>query len=227
MAVSILPVEPQGINQLVIDAVIRIDHEYTNRPTEYPIEDGAIISDHIRQSPERLTLEIVTTNSPIVVNIDNTGKTQIRVDNSNIKQLAFNTWLEYAGYEINKQADTVEGQVNSPQLLNIVTDLKVYTNMVITNLTMPENRTVNDAIIASVSFQKIKKATTEFFVTPNVSNLNGKTSNIDNQAAKKTDVGKQQTKNVKDTSILRQASDSLIGFFKSPSASQVTTGATQ
>ena len=70
MAVSILPVEPQGINQLVIDAVIRIDHEYTNRPTEYPIEDGAIISDHIRQSPERLTLEIVTTNSPIVVNID-------------------------------------------------------------------------------------------------------------------------------------------------------------
>jgi hypothetical protein len=227
MAVSISPVDPQGINQLVIDATLRIDHEYTNRPTEYPIEDGAIISDHIRQSPERITLEIVTTNSPVVVNIDNTGKTQIRVDQSNRKQLAFNTWLEYAGYEINKQADAIEGQVNEPQLLNIVTDLKVYTNMVITNLSMPENRSINDAIIASVSFQKIKKATTEFFVTPDVSELNGKAPNIENQAAKKTDVGKQQSKEADNNSILFNLTLGEAKKAKVPTGSSLITGAAQ
>ena len=226
MAISIVPVNPQGINQLLIDATISIDHQYVNRATEYPIEDSAIITDHIRQSPERITLQILTTNSPTVVNIDASGKTQVRTDNSNRKQLAFNTWLEFAGFEINKQEDTIDNQVSAPQLLNIVTGLKVYTNMIITNLSIPESSTIGDAIVSSATFQKIKRATTEFFATPNVSALNGKAANIDNLAAKKTDTGKQLGKDVKDRSILRQAADYFISGAKKPSASQVT-GATQ
>tara|TARA_Y100000310_G_C20703455_1_gene832280 strand:+ start:11380 stop:12060 length:681 start_codon:yes stop_codon:yes gene_type:complete len=200
--VSITPVEPQGINQLLIDATLRIDHNYVNRPSEYPVEDGSIITDHVRQSPENLTLEIVTTNSPIVVNVDESGNTQIRTDQSNRKQLAFNTWLEFAGYEINKQEDKFEQQVNEPQLLNIITGLKVYTNMLITNLVMPENQSIGEALIASVSFQKIKRARTQFFTVPAVSELNGKAPNIDNQATPNTDLGKQKAEEVPDNSTL-------------------------
>ena len=52
------------------------------------------------------------------------------------------------------------------------------------------------------TMQKIKRATTEFFTSPQVSELDGKAPNIENQATKTSDVGKQTPEVVEDNSTL-------------------------
>jgi len=199
---SIVPKNPSGINQLEIDAVLREDHEYINTPSEYPVEDGSVITDHIRQTPEQITIEAITSDTPVVVSTDQSGGTQIRDDQSNRSQLAFDTLLQMAGFEVNKQDDEFATQVNEPQIVTITTGLKVYTNMIVKNLRIPRNVQTGSSLQYVIEFRKFRRAQTEFFLSPQVSTVQGKAPNIGNSAQNKADQGKQKTEGVDDNSTL-------------------------
>jgi len=56
-----------GIVSVVVDAMVTENHSYTAQMTEYPIEDGSEISDHVVQKPDSLTINGVISNSPIYI----------------------------------------------------------------------------------------------------------------------------------------------------------------
>lgn len=58
--------DPSGKNiAIAFDATMREQHSSSSLITEHAVEDGANISDHMRPENDRLTLDIVVSNTPI------------------------------------------------------------------------------------------------------------------------------------------------------------------
>jgi len=224
--VSIMSKDPQGVNQLLIDVTLSEGHEGTNIVSEYPVEDGSVVSDHVRRIPETVTIEFLTTDTPITIVEPNTGKTQVRADASNRVQLTFDTILGFAGYQVEKQDDEFAFIGSIPQRLTIITGVKIYTNMIIKNFKMSRTPEIGQSVRPIIVFQKFRRARTEFFLTPNVSELDGKAPGIENQAQKNRDNGVTKTKNVEDNSILFNIATDKFGIKKTQGeANFLPTGA--
>lgn len=58
---------------LEIDATTSEQHEAANTVTDHPVEQGASISDHVRQNPNALTISGVISNTPVYLPKDHAG----------------------------------------------------------------------------------------------------------------------------------------------------------
>lgn len=203
---------PITIEGLEIDTTISENHEYSNDVSDYPVEQGANITDHIKNKPEILRIEGITSNTPIRFITENFSAF-LRDDGSNRMQLAYNTLLSYAGYTPSKQPNVEPIKTIDPSILTIVTGLKVYTNMVITSLTFPRTITTGESISYNIEFKKIHFVEAEFTKVNKSSNLKGKAPNTTNQAAKTADTGKTASKEVESESLLYQGLKGIKGFF--------------
>lgn len=202
---------PVRIENLEIDTVLREDHRYSNIITNYPVEKDADITDHIQQKPEVLILEGLTSNTPVRFVSEN-FKELLREDNSNRMQIAFNVLLGYAGYSPPKQPNVEPVKVSEPQILTIVTGYKVYTQMAISHLTFPRGRESGEAANYRIEFKKIRFVEAEFTEIQKTSSLGGKAENIDNQAAKTQNTGKNTAKEEPQTSLLLQSARTVKGW---------------
>lgn len=57
--------DARATHSLIADIVLGSKDERTSEATDHPVENGADITDHVRQLPDRLTLEIGQTQTPI------------------------------------------------------------------------------------------------------------------------------------------------------------------
>lgn len=123
-----------AIASVVLDAVLSEDHVYNSRVTNYPIEDGRIISDHIINEPETLQLTGVVSDTPLAF---------LAPFNRSIN--AFNTLVEIH---------------NRRERITVVTGIKVYTDMVITSLQVPRNVASGQSLTFVIDLQKVFLDTT-------------------------------------------------------------------
>ena len=56
---------PSALGQMTFDAVLSEAHECTAEITSHPVESGLNITDNVRPNPDRLTLEVFVSNTPI------------------------------------------------------------------------------------------------------------------------------------------------------------------
>lgn len=108
---------PLSIDDITLDAVVSENHTSALQVTEHPVEAGANISDHARQMPDVVTLDIAL---------------------SNTTKLGEHT----PGRAIDIYEKLRLLQTNA-ELVTVVTTLRVYENMILENLSVP--RTVKDA----------------------------------------------------------------------------------
>lgn len=186
------------IQELELDATLSENHSYTNDITDYPVEDGYNVTDNVKQRPVKLTIEGLTTNSPIV----ETGDNITRDDGSDRAQNAFNYILGLAGYEPPKQSGIPSQKVKGPEEIDVVTALKTYTNMFIENVNFPVNPRTGQAAYYTVELKQVRKVRPKNVFVPKVSTANGKAANIENQAPKEVDGGKLTTESVNNESTL-------------------------
>jgi hypothetical protein len=205
--ISIFPNKksPVIIDGLDIDTTLTEEHTYINDITDYPVEKGANITDNVKQKPETLSIESITSDTPVRF-ISENFKALTRVDGSNRSILAFNKLLEFAGYSTPRQPGEEPTKINDPILLTIITGLRVYTNMIISNLTFPVNQTTGQALNYRVSFKKIKYVTTKYSY---VKKTEVKPI-VKNKAQKTVDKGQQEKKQV---SHLSQICNGIKGWF--------------
>jgi hypothetical protein len=213
MALSILNNrrEPNKIQDLIIDTSISEDHVYTNRVTDNTIEDGTTVSDHIVRDPEQLTINGIVSNTPITL-VQQGENNLVREDLTNRVQVAHDLLLGYMGRSVPKQLGDIPEQQLTPQLLDIVTGLRTYTDMAITSLSFPRSRVTGNSLRFNISFRKVKKATAEFAFIPKTSTQKGEAPGINEQAAKTAETGKDQPKNVPDDSTLYSATQRIKGL---------------
>lgn len=118
---------------LMLDAILSEEHSLENKITEFPLETGANLNDHIVNSPRRFTLQGLVTNTPL------------RGDNSppgNYAEVAF---------------QSLEKLHADRQLMTVVTRMKQYKNMAIEKISIPRSQTTGEAIEFTASLVEVKR----------------------------------------------------------------------
>lgn len=152
-------------NEIVPDVRKSEAHKYKSDVTEYALENGAIVAQHIIQSPIEVSLSFEETNSGKMV--------------SNILQKA---GLISKSKTFDQLVDIWKRKIP----VSIITEHQEYKNMVIKNLPIMHQQPYKGALKIMVDFIQLTTATTQLV------NYRGKTTNIQKSAQKTVDAGQQQ-----------------------------------
>lgn len=145
-----LSIGEDGGDPIVVDASAREVHNVSGQVSDHPVEKGVDIVDHYRVLPRGLEIEGIVTNTPIVSGLP--GETLV---NSLVGLVqgdtdpASNAWNE-----LNRFFDEAVVVV-------IVTSLKTYENMVLTDLTVTRNTKQAQGIFFVASAREISFVSTE------------------------------------------------------------------
>jgi hypothetical protein len=141
------------------DACVEEAHNSSADVTEDAVEVGAPVSDHVRQKPEELTLDIVISNSPIEQPVDQlTGQ----------KQQA--TVLTFSGNfdRVGVVHDELIRLKNEGVLLTITTSLRTYDNMVLRSINANRNARLAHTLTAQLGFKQVRIAQTQTAPAPSI-----------------------------------------------------------
>lgn len=124
---------PYGAVEL--DASIEETHIAENAITQFPVESGVDISDHVRRQPYRVTIRGLVTDHPITLGgtLGSSGRS-----------------LEAYGKALYMMAEA--------QLITVVTSLNTYENMVIESMEVPRNPKRGKAVEMVLSLREIQTA---------------------------------------------------------------------
>lgn len=174
------------IGNLEIEATLSENHDMSSTVTKYTIENGANISDHIVNEPETITIEGFVSNSPVAPGLGG-GLT-------NRAQETFDTLYELR---------------NAKEVITVVTEYRVYTDMAITNISIPRDSSTGQAIRFSVSLMRVYKAGGE---SQSLSSVGFPTSIADGLASAQKILGKV-TSSSAPLSAVSKATSVVKGLF--------------
>lgn len=117
-----------------IDAIVSEEPTLEAEVTEYPVESGAVITDHTRNRPLTLELEFLVSDTPI--GSVAAERTAGAVPSSEARQ-------------------ALEALRASRKPFTVITATKTYESMVFTSLSFPRDRETGDALRPRASLQQI------------------------------------------------------------------------
>lgn len=207
------------IGVLQLDATVSEVHDYVNEVSEFPSENGDTVVDNIRLLPDRVTIEGLVTNSPVTGLFDKIF--DVVTGDSNVKEaLRFSrddtaTRVESArDILLRIRGSVIEGANKDPQLVDIVTGLRKYTNMAMESLSFNRSGRTGQGLPFSATFVQVKTAdvATETFTEPTPE----PSAEVSDKASTKTQKGKQKANETSDTttenvSAIKRAARFLTG----------------
>ena len=175
-----------------IDCVTSETHSYSGSATEFPIEKGGVITDHVDIKPDVLTISGIQSDHP----------SDILSFVHSVKDMIAN-----APKKSKAAYDELEKAFKKREPLIVTTQLKPFENMIITNFNVPRDTTTTNALKFSIEFKQVYFVeTTEEIEVP--------AQEVEKKAVKKTDTGKKAPKTapapvaakaVEDTAALKAA----------------------
>lgn len=114
---------------VTFDTMITEEHKYNARVTNYPVEDGTIVSDHILKLPDVIVLSGLVTDTPLNI-----------FASFNRSILAFQQLVNI---------------FENRQIVQVTTGIKVYQNMAITSLDVPRNIRTGQTLTFNITLQQI------------------------------------------------------------------------
>lgn len=187
--------QPGKIGELELDATISENHDFTNKITKFPVEDGSDISDHIKKDPTKLTISGFITNSPVPI-LDIAVDNLISSFQKTIGELRRKIYSREKFNRVNTAADLLLQYRDDNIPIDIRTGLFVYTDMYMERLTIPRNRNTGDTLRFSADFVKIETVTPFNVKLKFVGDTRGVTPNILDRAASDSPIGTKNTKDV-------------------------------
>jgi len=174
------------------DATLSEAHSHTAKATEFPVETGATISDHVVQMPDAVKLEGVVSNTPLPSNVQR--------DRDMFEQEA------RAGAYAERGEDAYRALLEAKEagtLLTVETDLRSYADLVVESV---EPAKEGDGLRLTIALKKITTSTTKTVPVPKIE-----------KAAPKVKKGRQPTATAAPggptDSVARAAAEKLKGFF--------------
>lgn len=138
------------IDSLVLDASIKEEHVSEVEVTDHAVEQGSAITDHARPKPRELTIEGVVSNTPL----------------SNL-QVSRATTFEGVAFTSNTSANAVRGMPGNAEtayttllglrgkIVDVVTALETYTNMLMLSLKVPRDKDTGDVLKFEAKFKQV------------------------------------------------------------------------
>ena len=184
MSIGILIDVGQSITSIYSDVVsLDLDvtqdeaHEWSNDVTQFPVELGSQITDHIQPLPDKLTISGVITNSAIGENaLEELNGGDDRV------QTAFDLLLKL-------KEDRV--------LLTVYTKHKIYTDMALKSVNLPRDSAIGDSIKFKMEFVNVRLVETQTVEVPDgISKKRDKKagSSVQKKTEPPTNAGKKDTR---------------------------------
>ena len=168
---------PQSsIGGITMDVALSETHTAQSEISENPIETGESVADHVRLMPLELEIEGIISDSPITVLGPITGIF------STITKILGNTSRSIDGYN---QLLTL-WKTREPFV--VVTGLKVYENMILTNLSVPRNAQNANAIQFTATMRQVLIIGGAFGFLSGFTSLGSSVANI---AQKAVNLGKK------------------------------------
>ncbi len=174
--VNILPVRGNRtqIGGMILDVTIREQHNFKNRITSYPVEDGSLITDNIQEQAQPFIIEGIISNAfldPKEVSV----LEQSVIASKNLSGrdgLWFTKLLEMGGFDLHKNFKANPIRIKEPTPVNIYTDLKTYVKMYLESLTVNRTVATSGGLFFTASFLPVKKVTNAFTKIALVSDIN-------------------------------------------------------
>ena len=146
--------QPVSINGLEFDALIDESRTLEATVPEYSVESGFSVSDSVILNPEKLSMTLFVTNTPVTW-YRRHGASPTRVDNV-VKQL--------------------EELYFAKEPVTIVTSDATYTSMAIESITISKSLEIGYARQIPISFKKIRVTTAKTTTIPDSYGKSGKTA---------------------------------------------------
>lgn len=138
--------------KLAFDAATDIRHEFSSKVTSYPVEDKSTVSDHVVNENPRFTVSGVFSDATLeILSIPN-----------NYKQAEVYRMLL-------KMRD-------DRKVVSLLTPLDVYSDLIVTNISVPRSTGQGDALFVDIEFEKIRRVSNELstvFVGSSATATNG------------------------------------------------------
>lgn len=163
-----------GNTIVVFDVAMSETYGFAAKPTEYPIETGASISDHIIRSPASIEMTCIVSDSPIS-GVQAQATVAATVAASAVLPplgvatagLAYAAWKVHAGSSSPSKAayatlvklmlgDPDANPPIDPQTFTMVSALGTFDNMAITSLSVPRDAQTGDALVFQMKLERLK-----------------------------------------------------------------------
>lgn len=181
----------RNLGGLVFDATFKESHESPMEVTDNPVETGVLVSDHAYMGPRRLTIEA--------------GVSDVTLREIDNDKFASDVGRARRAFELLRELQ------EKREPFTVQTGLKLYENMVCTNVRADQDKDTSGAFIFTADLREVIIVYTKTVTYP--ARKPGPTKN---QAGEKKDKGEQQGTEQKESapkkqSILTKAADAVKG----------------
>jgi len=141
---------PSQIDTLELDAAVSETATFVSDVSEHPVESGSSIVDHVRPKPVEVKIDGIVTDTPL-------SMVQVR-------RAAQATGVELESPQNTPgRADAALAALldlrDNPRRITVTTKRRVYSDMVLVSLTVPEDRATGDALRFSAAFRQVRTVT--------------------------------------------------------------------
>lgn len=135
-----------NITSLDLDVTSDEVHEWDNEVTQFPVEIGSPITDHIQPMPDRVTITGIVSNSAI-------GETALQqlANGDDRCQTAF---------------DLVRKLMDDRILVTVYTRYKVYIDMALKSTNIPRGASIGDSVQFKMEFVHVRQVNTQTVEVP-------------------------------------------------------------
>jgi hypothetical protein len=198
------------LERLEIDAVLTEQHSVTGEVTQFPIEGGARISDHVLLQPERLRLDGVVSNTPLP-SAPRVGAAKYRDYASAVNDAQHNEDLVQLEDPFSQRGEEVYWKLKRIRdgiiPIAIRTAFRGYTDMILLTLEVPRDANIGDSFRFMAEFCHVVQVDTQIVAVPRADKP-GKVS-LGKQATTKMDPKVAESSN----SFLRGVKQTVKQFF--------------
>lgn len=129
------------IDDFELDAAVVEDHTFDSEVTEYPVEKGADVADHVRARPIVVTIEGIVSDTPV----------------GSLAERRFDQFGEflYSGEAFTKLQEIRDAR----EPVRIITSLRSYDNMLLQSIQVPRDARTGDALRFRATFVQLQLVT--------------------------------------------------------------------
>lgn len=194
------------------DATVREDHVSTATITEHPIEEGASVSDHVRDDLDSIEMQIVVSNTPIDVPSDHAdgvagSQQSVELRASDGSDLGSALALVFDGTlaRVRSVYEELLDLKERGQQLTVMTSLREYEDMVVKKVTPTRDAATGNSLVASVEFKQVSIVSSEIVDAPEPRETRGNNESERGRENTEEDGSESQ-------SALARIGDTLSGF---------------
>lgn len=149
--------KPSQVGSIVLDALISDNHEMENEVTEFPVESGAPVNDHIWAKPRRYTITGVVTNSPVII----FGAAARAVATASALPLE-ERQNALTNYDfVGKAFEALEEMHHKRDLIDVFTPLRAYRGYAIESIEIQRDQRTGASLPFTVRIKEVKRVSSQ------------------------------------------------------------------